>query len=502
MSMVSKKKNSYYVLLTNFLCFLIITLAAVLLSRNLFVGPTFEEIKIFAFAVPLTIFLLISTGMYVYIERKYNNFSFKNIFIYLGIVLFFTTLISTFVIPNSIELPFGKTYSISWQERLYGIMFGFGLLLLVSGIFGILPRKLISSKWLKIIAYIFIILTWFFILVGLVKDRNSYLETFKSGFSNIVPVISLCGHQNVFGRILITGVFSVILLDIVSNKHLWLLMLIPFSVQAVFVYSKIAIVIITVIIAFYLIVLLVKYMQKGTFPLYLLLLIIAFFAIMIVTVIVFTVYSNSGLLFKIKNIFINAGNAAKNTFESRMRIWRSVIKLLNLSPVFWIFGFGGANFGTILNITYESDPEWSDMRGISSAHNAALEMLGRGGIIFLIINILLIGYVLYAIKDIYKKNKTLGITFFVGVLILLLDGIVESNFLIVEGDSIIFTIAFIVPILICYSNQKDKEIAEMKKCILNHKEKLSNNIFVNANNLYLRLEKENIKDDKINDLFN
>ncbi len=135
------------------------------------------------------------------------------------------------------------------------------------------------------------------------------------------------------------------------------------------------------------------------------------------------------------------------SIHSRSWIWMRTIESINLAN--WFTGVGFNLFGEILIRFNVTDPTSARPNNNTSTHNAALEYLGNGGILMLVVVLIILGMLIYmAIKNL-KNNRGLMVLSLMLIVFSLIYSIIESGFFIFPRTYgfAILTAFIVVPIV-------------------------------------------------------
>ncbi len=428
-----------------------------------------NNIKIVLFSLTFLIYLA-SLISYLYIEYRHNNLKFKNIFFYIAAAIILINFIAVACLPNNINLPNGGLMGILPFERVYYLLSGFTLATLPLSFFYLIPRRINNRHYVNIILIGIMIITAISILISLIMDYKAYVTIFTSHFKDIqkVELKSFFGSKNVFARVLLTGIIASTLLHFRTKNKKWLLALIPFIFIFIFTSAYMSLLLGFLYLLIYLIIHVVLIAKKNKDNLIITSLLGGFILLFVVYLGTMTAISTDGFLFNIKSFIINAVNHVKTTFESRQVIWSSAFSLL--APCQYVFGFGVTAFGVALHNTYTPiAPEWD--QGIYHAHNGGIELIGRGGVLLLLIYLFLYVYLIYLSIKIYRKKPLLAS---IGLLIIigqLVHNVVEPQF-VCNGFDMTTTLLTTLPIISEYNILYKKDF-EVKESILESAEKIN-----------------------------
>ena len=337
----------------------------------------------------------------------------------------FTAKLGTLIIDDT-------NFLVRLESICSTILIAFSLYVL----FGICPytRKCKVSGFL--IAEALIVCAAVLLFYSLITEWGEYIKALNDGMFS-VEITSILGQKNVYAYYLLLGMFAeIFLLELTQHRWRYLMMAL-FVLAIVFTGSKAAILMAGVTFAVYLIYRLVRTKKEGTF---------AWKNAVIPLVII-----GIGLLFlvliliKKPNFFASLWEAFVSFFQngqgsnvnSRLAIWKSSVELVNQGPVYWIFGHGDLIFPYLISVAM-------DVPAPGSAHNAVLEILGRGGVLRVI---LFITFFVYIGRAYVKRAKESFKDYFmvlVMAIVMLGRAVIESAFVF---DATYTTLAYCYVIL-------------------------------------------------------
>ena len=308
-------------------------------------------------------------------------------------------------------------------------------------------RKCKASGFL--IAEALVLCASVFLAYSLITEWNDYVKALSDGMFS-VEITSFLGQKNVYAYYLLLAMLAeIFLLEIDGHRWRYFMMAL-FLLTIVFTGSKAAILMAFVAFAFYLVYRLIRAKKEGTFawknaviPFS----IIGVGALLLIVVLIRKPNFFASLWEAFVTFFQNGDGSNVN---SRLAIWNSSIELVNQSPVYWIFGQGDVIFPYLMSAAM-------DIPGIGTAHNAVLEILGRGGLLRVA---LFIAFFAYVVAAYVRKAKRNGIPYTVPLalgIIMTARAIIESAFVF---DLTYTTLAYSYLILMPILSPSQEELAE------------------------------------------
>ncbi len=414
---------------------------------------------------PLLVITTVLLGFGLFVEYKYNKLSFKNIFLLLGIILVINNILMVSILPAKVLLTSyngNNVYlDITLANRFYSILYSMCIGITPFLIISVISKNVLHKKYLKIVFYFLLFFPIVLTIISFFTDFNSYINIIKSGFTDFSkPVVSIVRGKFAFSIFLYIGIISCTYLHSIYKNWKWLILAFFFLFITLFTYSKLPLLLSTLYLFIYLLVRIIFFIKKDKDSLIIGLLVLGLIVVIGSLVITFTINSQSGILFKIKNILLKALDTAKTTFRWRTIIWDSSLRILK--PYQWVFGFGFYLSGKALHESYVYNPlreESPDL--IWHSHNAFIQNIMDGGIIFLLIELFFYAYLFYISIKIYKENKFISIMNFVVLTFMLINAFVDPVSIFEDCINIFFTIVSVIPVMTIYYSTIDKK--EMKR---------------------------------------
>ncbi len=258
--------------------------------------------------------------------------------------------------------------------------------------YGPITRRCKSSGF--VLAEALIILALCALAYSLIHEWSDYKQALSEGMFT-VEISSFLGQKNVYAYYLLLAVFAEIFLLEISGRRWRYYLMALFSLAIVFTGSKAAILMAGFVFVAYLVYRLIRTKKEGTLswktaaiPLSIIVLGIVLLVIVIVR--------KPNFLQSLWNAFVSFfQNGEGSSVSTRMAIWNSSIELISQSPLYWVFGHGEVIFPYLLSCAM-------DVPSAGSAHNAILEMIGRGGLLRVL---LFVGLFVFVARAYIQKAK-------------------------------------------------------------------------------------------------
>ena len=335
---------------------------------------------------------------------------------------------------------------IIWCAVLYGVLYA-------------ITRYSISRKWLKWLAFIYIVGLLTCAVADVFLEANKIIGIFAGNYQGDITFVIY--NSNVWGHLLLIGVFSCIVLCLKRFKIYYYIPMVFFVVMIVFTSCATATFVSLVVTIAYTIfeIIAMFYKQRKKLVTYLfayiggLIIFVSIFALMVIVNV--DVFSNFW-----EFIYREIIHKDYSTLTSRTGIWASVFGLLSKNPLDFIFGLGyrtGNAIFTTYFMTYR-DANFA----IRSTHNGFVEIFLRHGLLGVLaytalLSTFIVGLVrLVKIKQ-YRVAYLYSLCFF-GVLV---HGIAESTtFFTPNIGGMYITLIFFLPVA---KETKYKYLAELNK---------------------------------------
>lgn len=362
--------------------------------------------------LPLWVYILffvfeaISLSIYLLGEYK-NGYRPIPLFVITLLILLITNTVTIFSNPETISLSlinkdgvqFDITTSISIENKcIFSFSFIFYVVAIYTGVF--IFSKNFSNNYLLCSLYIvFHIITIIAVTYSLINDNYVLLleKLFGNNMSDIIYIKyytpkSLFGNSNTYGMYLEFGLCFSLLCFSIRKKYFHLILASIYYCLLITTICKSGLIVSTILLFIYTIVFLAlnvrKHNKKGiiTSSLVLTTFLLIFILILIL------ILTNEDIKNKVAAIFIQDGS-----LTGRTDIWSYAFQIIGTKP---IFGYGYGIYNLLLfNAT-----------GLSPySHNWIIAILGKGGILYLVSYLLLLGYSICVFFSIYKRDKNIFI---------------------------------------------------------------------------------------------
>ncbi len=405
-------------------------------------------------AVSLAVLLFSGLIVFEMVKNKYRpNIIFTSI---LG-VLFVIQLITILTFKNgqtySVVITDGSTYSFEYSMETLDYVkdiFSFLLVLLVCFlIIDFIPKVVpnydsviftivIAFSLLNLASVIYSLTTEFDKIVGLFH-MESFSELPSLALHSFYP------SKNTYGIFMICSLLGLIYVAIRHYRHIWLALMIVLQIPIFLSQCKIAMGIsVGLLIGFGIIRFLQTYKDNKQRNWIVLASIIG--GILLINVILLAIPKTAetikGL---IENIFQE--KFGKSTMDARYKIWEYC--LIEMSYFNRFSGAGYRIFNAILGKYNCADVAYYVTFDTDSAHSTYFELLGNGGISFLLIWIAIFSYGIYLITKVFKDDKWLSTFSILVVFTILVLSFLEGGVVIFPqtGEYLFLTMLLFIPLL-------------------------------------------------------
>lgn len=374
----------------------IVSIILCVLSLSLLVGFTFYEYKYRGQKInyiPLTTILVLCIAMFV--------------------VLILQPLSYTISLYGYQDHLIEATIDIDNGYKIRAFCSYIGLLICLYNLVFLFPKSVKENRPFFIIAFSLLILTSFvFCIISLCIEGSNYIDLIKNLNNNPQQYATkfVFAHRNNWGFFMLVALWSSILLSyLVHSKRLLFLPFIFYSFM-MFSLCKTAIAIGGLVLlscSIYLSINTYKQNKRqGT-------ILISIISVSCLAVLLIC------LLTPIKDmiaVFVTKGGG--DSLEARTIIWSKVIQMTS-TPLKVLFGNGYKILAKNLFEINNADIYYSANWGTFTAHNMYLQVLGDGGILFLLAFLSLITYMWFSLIKYYKYEKVFVFILMVGFAALL-----------------------------------------------------------------------------------
>jgi len=430
--------------------------------------------------------LILFAGLYFFFEHKKHALKFNRILFGALILLFVLGIVASFIFPNDgTFMAMNKDgditqhgFKIVFEQRIINIFVVFSCLLFAYLVLGVFPQKIHSIRQLNLVFYSLIIVGLIAFFYSCANDFAAYKELFAGNNEVSQYILSFTNNPNNYASFLFFAMVSSLFL-IYTTKRWWFYIPAVFFLAAMIpTISRTNIILSCLTFFGFVVVRLIFTFNNHKKRNIILISVIA--SLLVAFIVGFVIYHQKGingkfLPFDLVNRVLDKFSLGNNY---RDLIWGQTVVLFNLSSS-WGIGSGFYLFSSA-----EKQIQWDTLWGAcsESPHNGLYQMIGNGGIVFVVFVALCLAYVIYASIRIFKKNKEITIFSYILILIFIAQMFYEAPSFVTVGSPIINTffmsIIGFIPILSIYYHQCHCEI---NKEILENKE---SEAIVNKDNKY------------------
>ena len=459
------KENKYT--LSNIMLSAIIISCMYAIQRVNFTG--IQEMSIFEMFILVSgIFIL---SLFYFVFEKKNSIIKLNIPLFVAlVVIFIGNVITVALAPQNYDVivsnaqgnVYNLTAEIDIANKIVGIlsslMFFYSIYLFVD----IVPRKIHTSKQLKLIFYGLLLFALIAFVFSLICNIDSYSNLFARDSSARTGITSFTNNPNNYAGILFLGILASLFLHHLTKRFYYYFFVLVFFIAMVFTLSRTYVISAFILIFGYLIMRAIfefkKHKIKVIVSTLTISLVVASFLISY-----FICKSNDCIdsfpPFVIMDLFFDR---LTQGLSGREFVWSQSIAVIN-STNSWGFGVGFSLFGTIL---YKLQTSSLAIYSTATPDNGLIQIIADGGIALAILILFIFSFLVYASIKIYKNNKKL----FYFTLIILLSFVFQMFF---EAGAPLtasyplynccfMTIFLYVPILSIYYHEKNPTLSKVK----------------------------------------
>ena len=412
--------------------------------------------------IMLSLFVIFLLVVYYIRERTKNGITFDKILLPIIAIFCLVSIATvwwqgdhTFVdaTNNIVTVSFSVPEKISvtlqiiiWCAVLYGILF-------------VANRYSISKKWLKWLAFVYVIGVLACSLADIVIEFKDIVAIFNNTYvgSGLSFVIY---NSNVWGNIMLVAIFSCIVLSLKKFRVFYYVLMIHFYIMILLSSSTTSAYIgMVVIIAYTLYEILSKIKVRTRYAAKLLFI---YFSVLL------SLFGLFAMMISLKvPLFVNLWSFLQihifrkdyGTLTSRTGIWASVFGLLCKNPIDLVFGLGYKTGNFTFMQYYAAQANGFPAR---STHNGIVEITLRHGLFGLLFYFALLSMFIVGIVKL-NKNKQYRVAYMYGICFLgiLAHSATESTMLFVPNiEGTYLTLMFFLPVV---NATKEKHFVELNK---------------------------------------
>ena len=371
----------------------------------------------------------LSSIIYLYYSYKKNIVKPYHLIVLLTLII--CNAIAIFIHPDTMSLEFDRgdaiftlVNTINLQVKfmfffmVYCLLIGFYLLIFV------LPHRF-NVKFIEWLGILILIFVAFLIVYSLITESNNYIGFLKKLFAfdafqiETYAVQSIFSHRNLFGMYLEFGFLVSLLNFIISHKKLYLYFPLPLLIMMIFTMCKTGIILSFLSFVVFSIFYLVKGIININKKVIILNSIFLSFVIVSFSVVLISYFVNDKMKEIIGDLFQNG-----ISIHGRTLIWKWSLNIIKSNPY---IGYG---FGVYNSMLYLANSILIPDK-TSVTHSWILSILGRGGIVNLLVYLFILGYSMKHLINVYSKNLDLGVIFSIFFLAFFLHSFVEDNYYVV-----------------------------------------------------------------------
>ncbi len=316
------------------------------------------------------------------------------------------------------------------------------------------PYQLFRLKpFLTILSSLTIIAVLTFQILSFIKEGSQYIEFFSISLFKIkenFAIKSVFVNSNIFAFILTLGLIAVIFMHYLYKKWWILLFTLPIYINIIFTVCRSLIILNFVLLLIYLATAIARKLAHNRRIKTICMLAVIFILFMVFGGLKIALINSTNHSDFVAFLF---DNGSLGFLATRNYMWKISSICINYGN--WGLGVGYNLFGEILFRMNASDLE-SKYVAVRGSHNFALEYIGNGGIITLLIVLAILFMIIYLAIKSFKKNKTLMALSLTLITLFSTYSLIESgSFIIPKSYEFVALNLFIIsPILMTYKNKE------------------------------------------------
>lgn len=374
-------------------------------------------------------------------------------------VFFICNLISIYSFKSFTPLGADYTYTITTMEKIRQVCFSFAGILAIYVLFALAPKMVMGSHDWDVYFFLLIAVVLSAVIYSYIVETQIYKDFFNADlpFNGFAVPLSFTNNRNTYGTLLLLGILASAYLS-TKNHHIWdFLFALFFFLNEFVVMSK------TTLIAsavFYCLFLIFSYVQSVRLHPVKSNIILVLFLAAIGTILGLYYFGSSETLVEYHKFFERLlkgmAEVGKDTFASRVEIWKALIANIKMDKMSLIFGWGDKNLEAILGLIINGPT------GVPHyAHNGFLDALGRFGLVGVALYSAMIIYAIVLIVKDFKHHHSTALVSALLLLALLIHGFTEAtNTVVFTSKGGTFLVIIFLPLLTdAYYDKKKNPVA-------------------------------------------
>lgn len=459
------KENKYT--LSNILLYSIIIFCMYAIQRLALSGN--REMSILEMSILLGGIIIISALYFIFEKR--NSIIKINVPLLIALVtVFIGNIITIILAPQNYEVIMPNvqgeicnfTAEIDVANKVISTLSSATFLYSIYLFIDVVPRKIHSSKQLKLIFYGLVLFALTAFIFSLICNIDCYSNLFDRDLSTRIGITSFTNNPNNYAGILFLGILAALFLHHLTKRFYYYIFVFVFFIAMVFTLSRTYVISAFILILGYLILRAIFEFKKHKIKVIVSILTVC--SIVAAFLICYFVCKSNDCIdsfppFIIMDLFFDR---LTQGLSGREFVWSQSIAVIN-STNSWGFGLGFGLFGTIL---YKLQTSSLVIYSTGTPDNGLIQIIADGGIALAILILFIFSFLVYASVKIYKKNKRL----FYFTLIILLSFIFQMFFEAgapLTASYPLYNYCFMslflyVPILSIYYHEKNEGLSKIK----------------------------------------
>ncbi len=402
------KLRKSFPILNIFILLFTVLIGIYVLSNNLFNGQNgYSHIEF----ILVSVLYLLFGGLYLFLDR--DNIKHNYIVIASLGLIFILDMIMSIIMKSPQDMMVLGLHGEYWMchfeiDSFYRFQSIFRFFVILSNTYFVIylfPQKLNNKGKLLTMFYIVTFVCTILILYSFIFEFNHYIDFFKFAFKGdpqgmfLSSPKSVFPNKNSFAFILFLNIVSLLLINHYTRRK-WVYIFVAVSYFLILLTICKSIIILSFVLIFLYVIyrLVVTFKENKNRNITLISIIGGSILLIMICLFAITPLRNW--------IYSNLINVGDRTIEVREYIWSNARIILNGSG--WFTGKGYGTFNALISVYNHSDPGGGE-GFTTNAHNGYLEMLGEGGILYLLLAVIGQAYLIYQCVKNFKKDRDLSL---------------------------------------------------------------------------------------------
>lgn len=395
----------------------------------------------------------------IFLAHRYHKVKPSWVLLLIAILFFASTVFSIYSFTSFSPLGTDYVYTITKMEKIRQVCFSFAGILAIYILIALAPKMVMGSHDWDAYFFALIAVVLSAVIYSYITETQTYKDFFNPDlpFNGFAVPISYTNNRNTYGTLLLLGILASAYLS-VKNHHWWdFIFALFFFLNEFVVMSKTTII---ASIVFYGLFLIISYCRSVKLhPIKSNILLLLFLGSLGTIFGLYYLGSSETLIEYhkfIERLLKGMAEVGKNTFASRVEIWKALLANIKVNKISLIFGWGDKNLEPILGLIINGPT------GVPHyAHNGFLDALGRFGLVGVAIYCAMLIYALVLIIQDFKHHHSTAFVSLLILMALLTHGFTEAtNMVVFTSKGAIFLAMIFLPLLTdAYYDKKKNLVA-------------------------------------------